>query len=103
VAGSAQQRGAAALLQHGSLLLEDDQEVVRSVLTGPQPPGPAPEAPLARLLGRPVEFGEAAAAIDAEFRGRGLPAFGPAPPPALEALAREREAQFRSDAWTWAR
>lgn len=104
VLGSAQQRRGGALLQHGSLLLEDDQRVVRSVLAqAPAAGADPPEAPLAAVLGRPVAFGEAAAAVAAELEERGFPPFGATGPAALEPVAERHAATFRSADWTWRR
>lgn len=104
IVGSAQLRREGALLQHGSMLLEDDQDLVRSLLTGDRAPGdPAPEAPLARVLGRPVSFEEAAGAVSAEMAARQLPSFERRGPAALDRLAARFEPQFRSPAWTWRR
>lgn len=104
IVGSAQLRRDGALLQHGSMLLEDDQALVRSLLTGDGgPDGAAPEAPLALVLGRPVSFEEAAGAVGAELVARQLPSFEPQGPAALDRLAARFEPQFRSPAWTWRR
>jgi len=59
--GSAQVREGDALLQHGSLLLENGQDVVTRVTVGPRV---APAATsLSTVLGRPVVFDEVADAI----------------------------------------
>jgi lipoate-protein ligase A len=102
VIGSAQLRQGDAFLQHGSLLLEDDQALVRS-LAGLSEEGGA-EAPLGRLLGRAVSFDEAADAI-AECA---QPLFEPVErndsiPPRITAAARRHEERFRSADWTWQR
>lgn len=99
--GSAQLRQGQALLQHGSLLLEDDQARVASFTRGPAPPGG--ETTVAAVLGRSVGFGEVAAAIAGELRHwdgswrEGLSA------PVQEALAATHAARFRDPAWTWSR
>jgi lipoate-protein ligase A len=101
VIGSAQLRQGTALLQHGSILLEGDQGVVASVTRG------APAAPsdgaLGPLLGRRVDFAEAAAAV-----GRAAGAW-PGNWTVLDdatsfvAAARAHEPRFRSLEWTWRR
>ncbi len=99
--GSAQLRQGAALLQHGSLLLEDDQSLVaRYTRTAPPPAG---EVTLAGLLGSAPAFGLVAAAIAEEVRS--WPgAWGILPPSgALDALVAGHAACFRDPAWTWAR
>lgn len=100
VVGSAQRRGNGALLQHGSMLLEDDQSVVRSVQRNPAPPGDSPESPLAALLGRPIPFLDAAAAVAGAL---GLdPAGRDAPNEVLDRATRHYDS-YRSSAWTWDR
>jgi lipoate-protein ligase A len=99
--GSAQLRLGPAFLQHGSLLLEDDQRLVARVTTGPAPGGQ--EITLREAAGRVIGFDEAAAAIAAELgtwagiwqeAGTG---------PDLESLVARHAAQFRDPAWTWRR
>jgi lipoate-protein ligase A len=102
VVGSAQLRQGDAFLQHGSLLLDDDQALVRRLAGLPEEP--AADAPLNRLLGRAVSFEEAAGAI-AECAGERL---GPlrraaALPAGIAAAARVHATRFRSEAWTWQR
>jgi len=103
VVGSAQLRAGEAFLQHGSLLLEDDQSLVRD-LAGLSPPGVRPEASLGSLLGRRVTFEEAADAIgdtllplvDGMIRIDRLS-------DVLESGAAIHAERFQSDAWTWQR
>jgi lipoate-protein ligase A len=102
VVGSAQLRAGDAFLQHGSLLLEDDQSLVRD-LAG-LPSGDRPEAALGCLLGRRVTFEEAADTlatailplVDGLVRLERLPEF-------LESGAARHAGHFQSDAWTWQR
>ncbi len=102
VLGSAQRRGDTALLQHGSLLLEDDQSLVRSVHHA-SAPAEAPEAPLSAILGRTIGFAAAADAVSAALAG-----IGSAPAPAdladevLQHAALHYD-RYRSDTWTWER
>jgi lipoate-protein ligase A len=66
VIGSAQVRRGGAFLQHGSILLDGSQEVVREVSRERGPTGHGPgsgETTLRQTLGRPVGFEEVAAAI----------------------------------------
>lgn len=102
VVGSAQLRQGAAFLQHGSVLLEDDQSLVRGLagLTGES----AAEAPLSRLVGRAVSFEEAAAAITASAReALSVPVeAAPLPHAARPHISRHAE-RFRSAEWTWQR
>jgi len=102
VVGSAQLRQGDAFLQHGSLLLEDDQSLVRD-LAGFSENGAA-DAPLGRLVGRTVAFEEAAAAIAGVAR-RMLPDLEESdrlPSAARAGIARHAE-RFRSVEWTWQR
>jgi lipoate-protein ligase A len=69
VVGSAQIRENDAFLQHGSILLDGSQDLVRSV-TRAAPPARAPdsgEVTLRTLLGHPVSFSEVAEAIVATW------------------------------------
>ena len=102
VIGSAQLRQHDAFLQHGSLLLEDGQDLVRSLAGLPEEP--AAEAPLSVLLGRTVSFPEAAAAAVecAEALLGEMERPGELPSP-VAAAARHHEERFRSAAWTWQR
>lgn len=102
VLGSAQVRVDGGLLQHGSLLLEDDQHQVRELTVGD--PGSVGERPLAAALGRPVSWAEAADAVAGAFVDwRGT---DPEGAPDSGALARDVErwaTRFRDPAWTWRR
>lgn len=102
VVGSAQLRQGQAFLQHGSVLLDDDQSLLRELagLTEVD----AAEAPLSRLVGRGVTFTEAAGAIAATARDT-LPGLGdatPLPDAAMTGITRHAE-RFRSPEWTWQR
>jgi len=103
VVGSAQRAGATAFLQHGSMLLDDDQTMVRSVQLGPPPEGRAPEAALSDLLGRPISFDLAADAVIAALGA--VPASyrsTPTPDSILDQATGHYD-RFRSDDWTWTR
>lgn len=102
VAGSAQLRQGDAFLQHGSLLLDDDQGLVRA-LAG-LPDTDTADAPLSRLLGRPVGFEEAAASVaqSAADAWPGLTPVGELPEP-VRAGASRHAARFQSPEWTWLR
>ncbi len=101
VVGSAQLRQGNGFLQHGSLLLGDDQSLVREVTHAPAAPGQ--EAPLANLLRRAVRFEEAAQAVAAAAREWGGTWHSRESPTELFDQVREHEAQFRSTEWTWRR
>jgi len=102
VVGSAQLKVGEAFLQHGSLLLEDDQSLVRD-LAG-LPSGDRAEATLGSLLGRPVTFEEAADAVAEAVlvRLQGLARLDRLPE-FLESGATRHAGRFQSDAWTWQR
>jgi|ERR1041385_598824 lipoate-protein ligase A len=102
VIGSAQLRQSDAFLQHGSLLLEDTQDLARNLAGLPEQP--VAEAPLSVVLGHAVSFPAAADAVvecaEALLGGMERPGELPAP---VAAAARHHEERFRSAAWTWQR
>lgn len=102
VVGSAQRRGERALLQHGSMLLEDDQSLVRRVHLAPSPEEP-PETPLGQLLGRPLDFDAAATAVATALMATGLPALPDGGPNEVLRRAEGHYDTYQSDAWTWDR
>lgn len=99
--GSAQRRQGTALLQHGSLLLADDQTRVAAVTIGAAPAGG--EITLETVLGRPVPFAEAAAAVEAAFGQLSAEWESPATDFEPDALAATHADRFRDPAWTWGR
>ena len=102
VVGSAQLRSGDAFLQHGSLLLADDQGLVEELagLTPPHRVGAGQASP----LGIEPSFEETAEAVlataesllEGAVREERLPA-------GIAELATPHTARFRSDAWTWQR
>ena len=92
VIGSAQVRHGAALLQHGSILLDGSQDVVRAVSR--QESAVTGETTLRAALGRPVCFEEVTDAIVRTWNGSVVPAF-PHPTPPFPA--------FTDPSWTWRR
>jgi lipoate-protein ligase A len=102
VVGSAQLREGGALLQHGSILLGDDQRLVGTVTSGGAPSDGS--APLGDLLGREVTADEAAVAVADAAKDRWGDARTDEPAsPTLLAEAETHVARFRSDQWTWSR
>lgn len=101
--GSAQWRDGGALLQHGSILVEDDQRRIAPLMNVPADPVPAP-ATLRELLGRtpaPEELGACLLAAARALADPGARRFE------VERLvhdeARTLSARYRSDEWTWRR
>lgn len=110
--GSAQLREEGALLQHGSILLADDQPMIASLRT--EPVAVSPAATLERALGRPVDWTEVAVAITTALRAAVMDANAgdsPGAPPPVEPLdlgplvaeIAGLRARFRDPAWTWRR
>lgn len=101
VVGSAQLREEGALLQHGSMLLEDDQSLVRE-LTGDRQPATG-EITLQMAVGREVSFPEAAEAVR-EAAGSWTPGLIPITDAgAILRVAESHERRFKADDWTWSR
>jgi lipoate-protein ligase A len=100
VVGSAQVREGGGLLQHGSILLRDDQAVVRAVTRGDPPPDGS--APLERLLGTALAEADLAEAIGAAAAARwGGDWSRKSAEPALLDEARVHQPRFSSADWTW--
>jgi lipoate-protein ligase A len=101
--GSAQWRCEGALLQHGSILVEDDQMQISSLLVDGGPAIPKP-ATLREALGRSPSQTEVANALFAAVRGMADPEAR-----LLEGVsgllerANRRVAQYLDDNWTWRR
>jgi lipoate-protein ligase A len=103
VIGSAQLRRGIALLQHGSVLLQDDQRVVREVTRGAKGE-PAGSSSLQSLLGRPVSSLEAAVAVGSAAADRWSGAWEQVSHPDHVVQAASRYfPRFLSPAWTWVR
>jgi lipoate-protein ligase A len=97
--GSAQVRQGRAFLQHGSLLLEDDQQLVADLTIGE--PITGHETTLRAATGRAVGFIEASLAITRAARhwsGEWHPSTGPA-----ESELAGHVTRFRDPEWTWRR
>jgi lipoate-protein ligase A len=103
LAGSAQWRNDGALLQHGSILVEDDQSAVTGLLRRPETT-PPPPATLRAALGRAPEVAEVAAALFEAVRrleDAGATPLSPdeVPRPRAETL----RARYDDHRWTWRR
>lgn len=100
--GSAQLRENGALLQHGSILIDDDQRVISDLLegAGPKIVSPAP-ATLHRSLGRVPSIAEVASALfDAVRSLEDESALPLAEVELREATSRYLE-RYESKLWTW--
>ena len=101
--GSAQLRDGGAFLQHGSILIDDDQRRVAE-LSAAAIPASAPAATLREALGRAPTLHEVAEALFSAVRARAdahaLPFEGDAP---LERAALAARARYVDDLWTWHR
>jgi lipoate-protein ligase A len=106
VIGSAQLRRGDALLQHGSILLEDEQATVRNLTCGAPSAAPSRCSALSRqaFSRAPLEPGELSDAVveSAQARWGGRWAAADTPDAILHDAANYFP-QFRSPAWTWAR
>jgi len=102
--GSAQWRHDGALLQHGSILVHDDQRLTNRLLRAPAPEDPPRAATLVAALGREPGAQEVAdalhAALDAHVDTR-VERF--IPDGAVEDDARRSRELYHDDAWTWRR
>jgi lipoate-protein ligase A len=99
--GSAQWRRAGALLQHGSVLVRDDQGIIATLMKSPIAPPAA--ATLADSLGREPSVAEVAGLIRASLERR-LKA--DATPFQDEGVTREADSlrkRYADDTWTWRR
>ena len=103
LAGSAQWRDAGALLQHGSILVEDDQTAIAELLVGTWEPPPAP-ATLSESMGRVPAAGEVAEAMFESVRTLEQPeAQLLDPDSSLARMVERARPKYVDDAWTWRR
>jgi lipoate-protein ligase A len=101
--GSAQWREDGAFLQHGSVLVDDDQGLIAVLARAPLPPVPPP-ATLRQALGRAPAPAELAAALLDAVREREDPAAEPWDGDrALADAAARLRGRYVDDAWTWRR
>lgn len=100
--GSAQWRSEQALLQHGSILVADDQSLLPALASVPLPEVPAP-ATLTDLLGRAPDVADVAAALFSAVHDRD-PDGAPLDDSSLSNAAFEAVAnRYRDESWTWRR
>ena len=101
--GSAQWRDRGALLQHGSILVDDDQAMIARVARRPVPEAP-PAATLREALGRAPSLEEVAGTLfDAVRALEDREAVPLEPDDALLADVERARAAFDDDRWTWRR
>ena len=101
--GSAQWRDEGAMLQHGSILVEDDQSLVSTLACGAVAV-PQPAATLAGALNRVPQTDEVAAALFAAVRSLECPTATELSLDAPIAEAKERLLHhYLDDRWTWRR
>lgn len=101
VAGSAQLRQGEAFLQHGSVLLQDSQDMVHRVTRGQAPD--SVELTLSAARGEPVSFIEVAESFANAAQAWGGPWTITGGSDALTARQELHSARFQSEDWTWAR
>jgi lipoate-protein ligase A len=103
LAGSAQWRSEGAMLQHGSILIEDDQSLLATLAVDRGAPIPPP-ATLAEALGHaPAAHDVAEALANAIQTLEGAPPLSFTIDEALRARASDLVVQYLDDAWTWRR
>jgi lipoate-protein ligase A len=102
--GSAQWREDGALLQHGSILVDDDQSSLFDLsLTPVVSERWSPPASLHSLLGRAPDVAEVAAVMREAVRTLEDPAVTDLDEAELCAIMLERVPQFLDEGWTWRR
>ncbi len=105
LAGSAQWRDNGAWLQHGSILIDDDQSLIAALATTPDAQQVGGVATLRDLLPEPPTLDVFAAAMAAAIRDveGHTPARGPSLDARLDVAAYPLLAHYADPAWTWRR
>jgi len=102
--GSAQWRERGALLQHGSLLIHNDQAVVEELRIGGPPPQEVPASGLAELLDPLPDPTDLATILATAFGLElGVPVEGQALDREELEVAEKLRHRYEDDAWTWRR
>ncbi|MEO5580326.1 MAG: hypothetical protein ABIR58_06675 [Gemmatimonadaceae bacterium] len=102
--GSAQWRSGETVLQHGSILIENDQSMIDDVSLHAIQTRPVPDpATLTSLLGRTPATEEVAAALFAAVRALEDSAAAEIQECEVRPSALERIARFEDERWTWRR
>jgi lipoate-protein ligase A len=103
LAGSAQWRDDGALLQHGSIIVDDDQVTIPSLMREPVDPSPPP-ATLREILGRAPRAVEIADALFRSVRRMEDSSATLLSPAEIDSLDSSSQLTFyRNPAWTWRR
>src|SRR5678816_2888138 len=103
LAGSAQWRADGALLQHGSILIEDDQSLLSTLAIGGGAL-PPPPATLSEALGHSPAVDDIADALaEAIERMEGVRPVALSIDPGLSARASALVVRYEDNAWTWRR
>ena len=104
--GSAQWRGDAAFLQHGSILVDDDQSALASLAAEDSPEAavvPPPPATLRALLGHAPDAGDVAAAMFAAVEKNENSAGTPIREDDIRPAALAIVPEYLDEEWTWRR
>lgn len=102
--GSAQVRENGALLQHGSILVEDDQGIISELLASGTPAMQRPRAAtLSAELGRTPELEEVAESLFDAVRDLEDPDASPLDESEVRDATRQHLATYASESWTWRR
>ena len=102
--GSAQVRENGALLQHGSILVHDDQSIIKSLLARPARELDAPPAAtLSDILGRAPSVTEVADALFAGVKALADQAAAPLDEDEIDLMKAIHLDRYRNPLWTWRR
>ena len=102
IVGSAQKRVGGRFLQHGSIPLQSDEEILKNISLGGSAGGDVLMISLSEALGRQVEFDWAVArlidGIESYFAARFRPKIFP--PEDIVAVLKIQKERYENDAWT---
>jgi lipoate-protein ligase A len=101
--GSAQVRENGALLQHGSILVENDQPLIREVSLAPLPAELPEAATLRALLGRAPTVEEVANALFTALGELEATDMVPLRESELDAFTSRHRRHYENELWTWRR
>jgi lipoate-protein ligase A len=100
--GSAQWRSDGALLQHGSILIDDDQSLLTELLRDSSPL-PPPAATLRALLGEPPSLTDVASAIFSAIEREDRDVSSLVLDASLSESCSRLASHYADPAWTWRR